>query len=276
MYTTISRIFLALVFPFTGEFWKMYGMPFVISSVFLIISWYYFVYTYKLDPNKMKCVYQYVSSLILSLICWPIVFDLWSKYFMFGMNIEKWLNYESYNYSSYLLSIFLSSLILDLIFGVIYFKKHMFILNGWFHHSVYIIFTLYILKWKAYNMFLLAAPEEIPTYFISIYVIFPQNYKKFSEMMFCITFFIFRIAYHIAGYSFLFLSKENREATQLWIPTSITILAHCYWYLLWLRKHWTSIFHPSYIPSNSSMEKINEEQTCIDYFDHYSKIEQEV
>ncbi|KAH7647909.1 hypothetical protein FG379_000971 [Cryptosporidium bovis] len=276
MDTTISRIFLALEFPFTGEFWKTYGVSFISSSVFLIISWYYLVDKYRLEPSKMNCVYQYISSLLLSLICWPIVFDLWSKYFIFRMNIEKWFNYESYSYSSYLLSIFLSSLILDLIFGVIYFRKHMFILNGWFHHSAYIIFTLYILKWKSYNIFLLAAPEEIPTYFISIYVIFPQDYRKFSEKMFCITFFIFRIAYHIAGYSFLFLSKENREATQLWIPTSITILAHCYWYLLWLRKHWKSMFCHNDIAPNPSVEKSSNEHNCIDYFDHYSKIEQEL
>ena len=270
---TILRISQSLCFPFTGEFWKTYGASFVFSTVFLVLSWYYLVQRYKLDPGKMKCVYQYISSLLLSLACWPIVIDLWSKYFAFGMNIEKWLSYDSYGYSRYLLSIFLSSMILDLMFGLIYFRKQMFILNGWFHHTAYIVFTLYLLKWKAYNIFLLAVPEEIPTYFISIYVIFPQN-RKFAETMFCITFFIFRVAYHIAGYSLLFLSRENREATQLWIPTSITILAHCYWYLMWLRKHWRSLFHPNYIPPDLDKEK--NECNCNDYFDHYSKIEQEV
>ncbi|KAF7456203.1 putative integral membrane protein [Cryptosporidium felis] len=281
MQTTASRILSSLVFPFTPEFWAVHGTLFVLSSILLISFWYYLVDKYNMEANKMKCVFQYISSMALSLICWPVVLDLWIKYFQFGMDIGRWLDYDSYGYYKIILNLFLSSLILDLLFGVIYFRKQMFILNGWFHHSAYILLILYIMRWKSYNIFLLAVPEEVPTYFISIYVVFPQNNRKLSERMFCITFFLFRIAYHISGYSLLFLPPENRQTTQLWIPTSLTIFAHCYWYLLWLRKHWRSLFSPhrsSFTSADSSHPKngVNNQQGTNDILDHYSKIEQDV
>lgn len=280
MQSSLTRILTALLFPFTLEFWKINGVIFTLSSIFLISFWYYLANKHNTDPNKMRCFFQYISSGTLSFICWPIVIDLWFKYFQFGMDMAKWLDYNSYGYYKLILNLFLSSLTFDLIFGVLYFRKQMFILNGWFHHIAYIILTLYIMRWKSYNIFLVAVPEEIPTYFISIYAIFPHN-RKFSQRMFSITFFFFRIAYHITGYSLLFLSTNNRKITQLWIPTSLTIFAHCYWYLLWLRKHWKSLFHSeevSYSKENLNVDKnnSNKEYGCIEYFDHYSNIEEEI
>ncbi|EAK87680.1 hypothetical protein [Cryptosporidium parvum Iowa II] len=281
MESSLTRILIALAFPFTQEFWKVHGVSFTLSSTFIVLLWYYLVNKHNTDQNKMRCVFQYISSAIISFICWPVVIDLWFKYFQFEMDMLKWLQYDSYGYYKFMLNLFLSSLLFDLIFGVLYFRKQMFILNGWIHHTAYIILTLYIMRWKSYNILLVALPEEIPTYFISIYVIFPHNNRKFSQKMFFITFFIFRISYHIIGYSLLFLRASNREATQLWIPTSLTIFAHCYWYLLWLRKHWRSLFHSEEIPyskENISTAKSNpdKEYNCIDYFDHYSNIEREI
>lgn len=282
MESSVGRILVALAFPFTLDFWRTHGVMFTLSSAFLIMAWYYLVDKYKTDPNKMRCLFQYVSSATMSLICWPVVIDLWMKYFQFNMDMARWLEYESFGYYRVMLNMFLSSLIFDLVFGVIYFRKQMFILNGWFHHTSYIVLTLYLMRWKSYNIFLIALPEEVPTYFISIYVIFPQHNRKFSQRMFCFTFFAFRIAYHIAGYSLLFLPPQNRQVTQLWIPTSLTILAHCYWYLLWLRKHWKTLFHAEEIPysrknlNTSKNNKNNKDCSCADYFDHYNNIEQEI
>ncbi|KAH8585193.1 uncharacterized protein ELE39_002126 [Cryptosporidium sp. chipmunk genotype I] len=282
MQSSLTNILIALAFPFTQEFWKVNGFMFTLSSIFIILFWYYLANKHNTDQNKMRCLFQYISSAILSFICWPVVIDLWFKYFQLEMDMAKWLAYDSYGHYKLLLNLFLSSLVFDLIFGVVYFRKQMFILNGWIHHIAYIILTLYIMRWKSYNIFLVALPEEIPTYFISIYVIFPHNNRKFSQKMFCITFFIFRIAYHITGYSLLFLPTNNRQVNQLWIPTSLTIFAHCYWYLLWLRKHWKSLFHSeevSYSKENLNIAKSNKtdrEYNCIDYFDHYNNIEQEI
>lgn len=282
MESSACRILAALVFPFTSDFWKTHGALFVLSSVLLITAWYYMVGKYNTDPNKMRCLFQYTSSAAISLMCWPVVVDLWIKYFQLNMDMARWLEYESFGYYKIMLNIFLSSLVFDIVFGVLYFRKQMFILNGWFHHTSYIVLTLYLMRWKSYNIFLVALPEEVPTYFISIYVIFPQHNRKLSQRMFCLTFFVFRIAYHIVGYSLLFLPPRNREATQIWIPTSLTIFAHCYWYLLWLRKHWKTLFHveePPYSRESLDAGKKNKNDkgcSCTDYFDHYNKIEQEI
>ncbi|KAJ1604662.1 transmembrane domain-containing protein [Cryptosporidium canis] len=278
MKSSVGRILTALAFPFTLEFWRTQGVVFSVSSICLIVLWYYLVDKYKAEPTKMRCVFQYISSAAMSLICWPVVVDLWVKYFQLGMDMGKWLQYDSFGYYRLLLNVFLSSLTLDLIFGVIYFRKQMFIMNGWFHHISYIILTLYLMRWRSYNIFLIALPEEIPTYFISTYVLFPQDNRSFSRGMFCITFFIFRIAYHITGYFLLFLPAGNRQTTQLWIPTSLTIFAHCYWYLLWLRKHWRALLRTEEPPYSREIlgagrgDLKDKECGCVDYFDHYNSL----
>lgn len=89
---------------------------------------------------------------------------------------------------------FLAYLFLDLSLGMLFYRSQMTILNGYFHHTIYSLMTLFAIHRRLPMVYLLYWPEELPMVLMSIGALNPAARVN---MRFGLSYFVTRICWHI-------------------------------------------------------------------------------
>lgn len=124
---------------------------------------------------------------------------------------------------------FNSYLLCDLFFGYTFYPSRMNILSGYFHHVIYIFVNSIVLYTNNYNVYLINMICEIPTVILNLGM---YNNKYRNDNLFGISFFFFRIAYHI------YLMYYFREIGYLlFFISAPALILHIYWFTAWFKKY---------------------------------------
>jgi len=133
--------------------------------------------------------------------------------------------------SNLLLINIITMLITDTITGFLNYFKEMGILTGWVHHIGYTLFLLKIYRDNNTKMFAYGCLEEIPSM-----ILFGKRYfgihNRYIDLLFGVTFFLFRIVYHI--YMIYLCSTINKFYLGLSI---LVFIIHSHWFYDWYQKY---------------------------------------
>lgn len=129
--------------------------------------------------------------------------------------------------------------IIDISFGLIFYRKYLDILTAYIHHSVYIWMMYFSVTGNGGFAssrpfspgFVLLAIEEIPTFLLALGSIYPA-YR--TDLGFGLTFFILRIVYHIFVFAVAALSGCDKPVLFIFL---LTLSLHLYWFYKWARKY---------------------------------------
>lgn len=129
--------------------------------------------------------------------------------------------------------------IVDLLFGILYYRKYLGLLTAYFHHSVF-IWMMYCgttgntglgkttVFAPAFEFMLI---EEIPTFLLALGSVFPQFR---TDLGFGITFFLLRICYHAYFLAYTYYSGTDGLVIFLF---SLTMVMHLNWFYTWVTKY---------------------------------------
>jgi hypothetical protein len=116
----------------------------------------------------------------------------------------------------------------DLLLGALFDRKHMSIVAGYVHHSVYIALVHYLKSIGHSNLIYICAPFEIPTLLLDINRIKSTPY---GQAAFGLTFAAFRIVYNIYMLSTVYKANPNYN-----IITTLMLTLHTIWIRDWYTK----------------------------------------
>ena len=127
--------------------------------------------------------------------------------------------------------------ICDIVLGIIFYPKYLDYITTYFHHFLYIwlmyfaitgngLFTTNIPFTQGFVWCLL---EEVPTALLAIGTIIP-SYR--TDIGFGITFFIFRIVYHL--YLTIWAFKSNAYGFAVLVVYLATLSKHIFWFINWI------------------------------------------
>jgi len=97
----------------------------------------------------------------------------------------------------------------DLAMGLMYYRSRVSLLEGWIHHTVYILVVELAIRRSWAHIFCLCGSMEIPTFILGITILYPRFR---SNIIFAVSFFMTRISLHII-LAISYLSKDNRVHT---------------------------------------------------------------
>ena len=117
----------------------------------------------------------------------------------------------------------------DLLLGALFDRKHMSIVAGYIHHSVYIALVQYIKSIGQSNLIYICAPFEIPTLLLDINRI---KSTLWGQTGFGITFTMFRILYNV--YMLAVVHKINPNYN---IIVTLMLTLHIVWIRDWYTKY---------------------------------------
>lgn len=144
--------------------------------------------------------------------------------------------------------------IIDIFFGLIFYRKYLGILTAYIHHSVYVWIMIFgvtghggIATSRPFApAFALATIEEIPTFILALGSIYPSLR---TDIGFGLSFFILRIVYH---FGLLAYSVYSGCDLPVIIIYSLTAALHVNWFTTWISKYGSS-----YVKASKSTEKLN-------------------
>jgi len=116
----------------------------------------------------------------------------------------------------------------DLLLGALFDRKHMSIVAGYIHHSVYIALVYYLKSIGHSNLIYICAPFEIPTLLLDINRI---KSTLQGQTAFGLTFAAFRILYNIYMLSMVYKANPNYN-----IITTLMLTLHTIWIRDWYSK----------------------------------------
>jgi hypothetical protein len=129
--------------------------------------------------------------------------------------------------------------IFDLVFGILFYAKHLDPLTAYVHHTVYIwILVAAVTGNGGFAHFepFAAGPvymfvEEIPTFLLALGAVFPACR---TDVGFGVSFFWLRLVYH--AYMLLYSLRLRVDAV---IPVmyALTLALHAFWFHTWMRKY---------------------------------------
>lgn len=177
--------------------------------------------TWRLCTRKMtikqKAYFLSVkNSIILSAL--SIYFNI--KHYIWNKNSEPLETFAILYFTSYLLS--------DLVIGNACYPDYMKSLSGNAHHIVYLIVNTLAIVTHNTAAYMLLFLEEVPTVILSLGS-FDKTYR--SDKLFGVTFFIFRILFHIC---MMWYFRNNTLIRNLSIPI---FFLHVYWFYKWTKKY---------------------------------------
>ncbi len=134
---------------------------------------------------------------------------------------------------------FASSNFFDIAIGLVLYPEYVGLLTGWIHHCTFIWIMWssatgngFIFQVRPFSStFCLSLIEEVPTFLIAFGSIFPQFR---TDLGFGITFFLFRIVYHL--YTFIYAYKSGVDFPVL-VLFMLTLMLHLFWFSSWFVKY---------------------------------------
>jgi hypothetical protein len=139
----------------------------------------------------------------------------------------------------------------DLSFGLLLYRKHLDPLTAYVHHTVFIWLMFLCTTGQGgfctsrpfVPLFVFALVEEFPTFLLALGSVFP---KYRTDLGFGITFFVLRLAYHIAMFGYAvysgfagrgWFSYKNGFDVPVLVMYSFTTLMHVNWFSGWFSKY---------------------------------------
>jgi len=130
--------------------------------------------------------------------------------------------------------------VLDLVYGLIFYRSELTFLTSYFHHTMYIWLMHFAITSNGLftttrgpftTAFLFCAIEEIPTFILGLGSIVPSLR---SDLGFGVSFLIFRVIYHI----FLIMHEYKYQTfIPMFILLLITFAMHVNWWYGWITKY---------------------------------------
>ena len=163
------------------------------------------------------------------------------------------------NFTALMCLWFLVANVFDLMFGLLFYRNQLGFLTAYVHHSIF-IWTMIcattgnggFLTTKPFpSSFAFVVIEELPTFLLALGSVIPQCR---TDMGFGITFFVFRICYHLF---FFTLACYNSETVGMPVRVlySLTLLMHINWFYNWVTKYGVKL-RPS--PSKNKLRAYND------------------
>ncbi|KAF8066611.1 hypothetical protein FPV67DRAFT_1416858 [Lyophyllum atratum] len=120
----------------------------------------------------------------------------------------------------------------DLTIGTLYYRSRISFLEGWIHHSLYILIVELAIRRSWTHIFCLCGSMEIPTFILGITILYP---RLRSNILFAVSFFMTRITLHVI-LAVSYLPRNNRMHTTGGSFVPATLLAGIFpLHVMWFR-----------------------------------------
>jgi hypothetical protein len=177
--------------------------------------------------------------MVLGIIFLAAKIPIFDGMFTWGAESAAIFHEQTSNFTALTCLWFAIANILDLILGLVYYRKQLGLLTAYIHHSVFIwimlacttgngIFT----EMRPFSgTFAVCLIEELPTFLLALGSVFPSCRSDYG---FGLTFFSFRILYHSYFMSFAFKSWVDPPILILFV---CTFSLHFFWFKTWINKY---------------------------------------
>jgi len=132
-----------------------------------------------------------------------------------------------------------TSMLVDLLFGLVYYRKYLGFLTAYVHHTVF-MWIVYIAR-TGDGLFTKCTPfaaiivvlmiEELPTFLLALGTVFP-SFR--TDLGFGVSFGILRVA--LQGYSLAY-SIYSKADTVVTVLLGLTFALHVHWFTAWATKY---------------------------------------
>ncbi len=129
--------------------------------------------------------------------------------------------------------------VIDLAFGLVFYRKQLGLITAYFHHSVFI--WMMVAATTGNGGFLTVTPfapaftamliEEFPTFLLALGSVFPSMR---SDLGFGVSFFLLRIALHVCYLAYGVFSGIDKPVIGLYV---LTLVMHLNWFYAWVTKY---------------------------------------
>lgn len=185
------------------------------------------------------------NSLFMSIVGVYFLFDIFPKiqfeYFTcLGEDHNLSVMHGIDNFGTAICIMFAVGNVADLILGLIFYRSELGLLTTYIHHTLYTWLMYFGITTNGIFMkttgpfttaFLFCTIEEVPTFILALGTIFPSLR---SDLGFGITFFLFRILFHI---TILHHEVKCNGYPQMYSLIILTLLLHFHWFYGWVSKY---------------------------------------
>ncbi|KAI9251976.1 hypothetical protein BY458DRAFT_523506 [Sporodiniella umbellata] len=135
---------------------------FLFSSLFQVSLFYVIKINFAETNKQVSWILTLLSSLVCTVISIPCFIVFWrSGWNMAMLSIDSSLHIG-------LVCFFITYLVLDLSFGLVYYRQRITVLTGWIHHPLYIVVLFWLLKSRSSSFFSTACLLEVPTLLLAL------------------------------------------------------------------------------------------------------------
>ncbi|KAF9458427.1 hypothetical protein BDZ94DRAFT_1201167, partial [Collybia nuda] len=199
--------------------------PLLVSFTGLILCFFFASLHYKTTKQKSWIVTT-ISSFVMSIASLPFVWD----YVLGGGSVLHIRTLPVF--AAPINRFFQSYLAADLILGTFFYRSRLSFVEGWIHHSIYILVVELAIQHSWPHIFCLCASMEIPTFILGLTTLHP---RLRNNSLFASSFFATRIVFHII-LTVAYFSEETRVAATggSFIPAILLALVfplHVVWFI---------------------------------------------
>lgn len=175
-----------------------------------------------LPPKRRGWIMSNVSSLTCSLV------SIKHAVAFLASGCDASTLYTADAFSDFITTFFVTYLLIDLVVGSLDYPTEVDLLTGWIHHTVYIM----LCSWGVLGRFTVVCsammPIEVPTFILARGHLFPSQR---ADLLFGLTFFLFRIVYFAVYATALFVHRDPPVGIR-WAAPLIMVL-HLHWFYRW-------------------------------------------
>lgn len=198
------------------------------------------------DRKKMAWIVSLFNSFFLLVLgCVYLAYraPLQDGFFTYGLPAREMFHGVD-NFSVLVCLWFFMANITDLLFGLAFYPKYLDPLTAYVHHSVFIWMMVacttgnggFIKPEPFAPAFCYMLIEELPTFLLALGSVFPAFR---TDMGFGVTFFLFRLCYHVYFLTYSFIAGVETLVTVLY---SLTFALHFFWFYTWVTKYGSKLF----------------------------------
>jgi len=134
--------------------------------------------------------------------------------------------------------------VVDLVFGLVFYRKQLGLITAYIHHTVFIWMMVvastgnggFMTMNKFTPAFCSMLIEELPTFLLALGSV---NSTFRTDLGFGVTFFILRICYHGWFFAYAIYSKTDKMMIGLY---ALTMTMHLNWFYAWVTKYGVKLF----------------------------------
>jgi hypothetical protein len=143
------------------------------------------------------------------------------------------------NFSAYLCTWFAVANVWDVVFGLFFYREKLDPLTAYVHHTVFVWICyasvtgdgIFINVDPFSTAFIFMAIEELPTFLLALGIVVP---KFRTDLGFGLTFFVFRLVFHLLIFSYAYHQGISSTLTVLF---GLTMALHLHWFINWAAKY---------------------------------------